>query len=112
MNLEKILPNNDKSNTIIKKDMDPDKYESIARRLCEKRKALETQLKTLENSSTDYQEFLIDFERLKESMKTFGVSEIDYHAYHARQERVLTSTSAKPKGQEPFRNQTTFFEPD
>jgi hypothetical protein len=66
------------------------KYEGIKNKLCEKRKTLEFQVTTTDGDVRD--EIALDLMRLKESMRTFGVTEIDYQAYLSQQEKQKAST--------------------
>jgi hypothetical protein len=74
-------------NTLIQKDADPEKYSIIASKLCDKRKALEEELKNQNLEQSLREERAISLLQLKESMRTFGVSEIDYQTYLAYLEK-------------------------
>ena len=66
------------------------KYEDIKNKLCEKRKTLEFQITTTTGEARD--ETALDLMRLRESMRTFGITEIDYQAYlsHQEKQKILT----------------------
>lgn len=55
------------------------KYDGIKNKLCEKRNSLEKLLTTCTEIERD--EPALELMRLKESMRTFGVTEIDYQIY-------------------------------
>jgi hypothetical protein len=63
------------------------KYEDIKNKLCEKRKNLEQQITLTSGNERD--EYALDLMRLRESMRTFGVNEIDYQAYMEKVNRLL-----------------------
>jgi hypothetical protein len=68
---------------IIQKDIDAAKYDAVAAKLCEKRKKLEDHLAEAVLTDEDRAETLIEVARLRDSMKMFGITEIDYQAYIA-----------------------------
>jgi hypothetical protein len=73
-------------NPIIQKDVDAAKYDAVASKLCEKRKKLEDHLKESTLSDEDRAETLVEVARLRDSMKVFGITEVDYQAYIAFKE--------------------------
>lgn len=75
------------SNPVIQKDIDAAKYDAVAAKLCEKRTVLEASLKDTSLTDEIRDEKALDLLRLKESMKTFGITEIDYQAYLAYKEK-------------------------
>lgn len=74
-------------NQVIQKDVDKEKYDAVASKLCEKRYALEIRLQGNDLSQVDRENYAIDLLMLKESMRTFGINEIDYHAFIAYKEK-------------------------
>lgn len=86
MDLNDFLPKKTESIPVIQKDADTEKYDRIAATLCEKRLALEEKLKDQTLLATAREEHAMDLLLLKESMRTFGVTEVDYHAYIAYKE--------------------------
>lgn len=82
-----LFANNQQENSIIQKDADPDKYATIVAKLCAKRKNLELSLNNTDLTSEAREESALSLLQLKSSMATFGVSEIDYHAYLAKEEQ-------------------------
>lgn len=55
------------------------RYHDVSNKLCEKRRILE--IKTKECEGQEKEELLLSLIRLKESMRTFGISEVDYRIY-------------------------------
>jgi len=80
-------PKKQEPTPVIQKDIDAAKYDAVAAKLCEKRKAFEDHLKIQELTQEDREETGIELVRLKESMRTFGITEIDYQAYLAYKEK-------------------------
>ncbi len=74
------------STPIIQKDIDATKYDAVAAKLCEKRKKLEDHLAESVLTNEDRAETLVEVARLRDSMKMFGVTEVDYQAYLAYKE--------------------------
>ncbi len=91
MDINDFLPKKPEPNPVIAKDIDSAKYDAVAAKLCEKRKTLEESLTSAEMSPEVREESAIDLMRLKESMKTFGITEIDYQAYLAYKEKEAES---------------------
>ncbi len=89
MDLNDFIPTIKKQeqNSVIQKDTDGAKYDAIAAKLCEKRKGFEDHLVSTEISQVDREETSIELMRLKDSMRVFGVNEIDYQAYLAYREK-------------------------
>lgn len=71
---------------VIQKDVDGAKYDAVAAKLCEKRKSLEEIVKSPDLSPLAREEAAIELVRFRESMRTFGITEIDYQAYLAFKE--------------------------
>lgn len=95
MDFSELLQSQKKNDTpLIQVEVDPNKYLKIVSTLCEKRKALE--LKLQDQSSQTLEEDAISLIQLKESMATFGITEIQYHAYLAK-----TDIQATPEEQLP-----------
>ena len=61
---------------------DTSKITIITEKLCGKRKALEETIKNASDSNRDT--LALELFDLQNSMRTFGISEIDYQAYIAR----------------------------
>lgn len=87
MDISDFIPKKPDPNPVIQKDIDSDKYNAVAAKLCEKRKTLEENLKGTEISQEVREETATDLMRLKESMKVFGITEVDYQAYLAYREK-------------------------
>lgn len=87
MDFNEFLPKKIIPIPVIQKEADTEKYDAIAAKLCEKRLVLEEKLRdqTITDSARD--EYATDLLQLKESMRTFGVNEVDYHAYLAYKEK-------------------------
>ena len=87
MDFNEFLPKKIIPIPVIQKEADIEKYDAIAAKLCEKRLVLEEKLRdqTITDSARD--EYATDLLQLKESMRTFGVNEVDYHAYLAYKEK-------------------------
>jgi lipoprotein NlpI len=83
MDIQDFLPKKNDTLPIIQKDVDAAKYDKVASQLCEKRKKLEDHLAQGELTDEDRAETLIEVARLRDSMKTFGITEVDYQAYLA-----------------------------
>lgn len=92
MDINDFIPKKSDPNTVIQKDIDSDKYNAVAAKLCEKRKTLEANLRGTEISQEIREETAVDLMRLKESMKVFGITEIDYQAYLAYREKEADSS--------------------
>ncbi len=73
-----IFPKQDNAPEIISKDSGVDKFQKIMGILCDKRKKLEESI-TIPNRTNN--ELEQNLEELKEEMKTFGISELDYQKY-------------------------------
>ncbi len=66
---------------LISKNSDGDKFQKIFSILCDKRKKLEETLQSIEQDDlTEIEQNLLE---LKDEMKTFGISELDYQKYLA-----------------------------
>ncbi len=95
---ELLLSNAKKENALIEANVDPEKHEKIVRTLCEKRRAFEIALKNEE--STTKETDALAFMELKESMRTFGISEVQYQTYLAQvesqQEKNITQAAPAP----------------
>lgn len=76
------------SNDIFTRD---NKWEEIKNKLCLKRKSLEEQAHDQTKTATEREDFALELMRLKESMTTFGITEIDYQVYLAQQNKNSTS---------------------
>jgi hypothetical protein len=87
MDINDFIPKKQDPNPVIQKEVDSTKYDAVAAKLCEKRKTLESSLKGVELSKEVREESAIDLMNLKESMKTFGITEIDYQAYLSYREK-------------------------
>lgn len=74
-------------NPIIQKSTDSVKYDAIAAKLCEKRYLLEHSLKDENIPLLVREENTLEITRLKDSMRAFGVTEIDYVAYLTYKEK-------------------------
>lgn len=85
MELSELIQPKKNDTPLIQVDVDPGKYQKIATTLSEKRRALETSLRDI--NSPHHEDNAIDLLHLKESMATFGISEIQYQAYLASLER-------------------------
>ena len=81
MDLQDFLPKQQHSHAMIQKDVDTDKYKSIVNKLCSKRNTLETELKEPTLTDAAREEKALDLMQLKESMRAFGISEVDYQLY-------------------------------
>lgn len=79
-----FFPKEKPVNSLIQKENDPIKYDAVASKLCDKRIIIEEQLTTRAN--TEREAFTIRLIEIKDAMKTFGVTEIDYQAYVAQLE--------------------------
>jgi hypothetical protein len=69
--------------SLIQKDTDPQKYNEVAAKLCDKRKALEDGLAKETISPTNREDLALELIQLKKDLVLFGVTEIDYQAYIA-----------------------------
>lgn len=87
MDINDFLPKKLEPIPVIQKDADSAKYDAVAAKLCEKRKIMETTLKEGELPKEQREELALELMRLRESMKTFGITEIDYQAYLAFKEK-------------------------
>ena len=82
-----------KTDSLIDKSADIEKYESIKIKLCTKRKTLEEILKRTDLSEVERTDHLSSLSLLTGSMATFGISEIDYQAYLASNKGELSDES-------------------
>ncbi len=73
-----IFPKQDDVHEIISKDSGVDKFQKIFSILCDKRKKLE---ETIELPNQANNELEQELKELKDEMKTFGISELDYQKY-------------------------------
>jgi hypothetical protein len=78
-----------KTDSLIDKSADMQKYESIKIKLCTKRKTLEEILKRTDLSEVERTDHLSSLSLLTGSMATFGISEIDYQAFLATQDNTV-----------------------
>ena len=93
MDFSSLLNNTEKKDTLpIQKDADPAKYDAIAAKLCEKRYMYETDLNNGSLDEKAKEDTAFSLMQLRESMKTFGVTEVDYQAYLAYQEKHKAET--------------------
>lgn len=83
MDLRSLITGENQKNNIIEKGADVSKYTAIAEKLCSKRMLLEHTL-AQDLPLSEHEETLSSLTLLKESMATFGISEIDYQAYRAK----------------------------
>lgn len=89
MDLQSLIEKSlQKENPIIEKEKDPLKYTEMVNKLCLRRKELEKLL--AEGNTPTQAETLSSLMFLKNSMATFGISEIDYQAYLVNQEKEET----------------------
>lgn len=88
MDINDFIPKKPESTPIIQKDIDSAKYDEVAGKLCEKRRAIEMEFKT-ELTEEVREEKALDLLQLKVSMATFGITEIDYQAYLAYREKEM-----------------------
>lgn len=72
-----------KDGSVIDPSLDPNKFLEIKEKLCAKRRTLETELAEHQN-----EESLSNLNFHKESMKAFGITEVDYIAYLEKQKEV------------------------
>ncbi len=79
-----FFPKEKPINSLIQKDTDPNKYDAIAAKLCDKRTIIEEDLKKSNDSEREV--LATHLIEIKDSMKTFGITEIDYQAYVAQRE--------------------------
>jgi hypothetical protein len=86
MDINDFIPKKPEAIPIIQKDIDAVKYDAVAAKLCEKRKVLESRLKETEIERSVRDDLAIDYMQLKESMRVFGITEVDYQAYLAYKE--------------------------
>lgn len=91
MNMSSFLSSN-KETPVVDAASDPNTYRSIVQKLCAKRKALEELLTQDSLSEHERTEHASSLTLLMSSMKTFGISEIDYQAF-------LASSSSADKDQ-------------
>lgn len=87
MDINDFIPKKPELIPVIQKDTDAAKYDAVAAKLCEKRMAMEVTLKGTDLKEESREEYALELMRLKESMKTFGITEIDYQAYLAFKEK-------------------------
>lgn len=66
---------------------DTSKVQEITEKLCAKRKLLEEKIKSSQDVEKDT--YALELLDLENSMRTFGISEIDYHIYLAKQQETL-----------------------
>lgn len=80
--ISSLLSDNQSSPSIIEAGIDPEKHAKILATLCEKRKTFEQTIAIKEPN--DNGETVIALMQLKNDMALFGISEIDYQAYLAK----------------------------
>lgn len=73
-----IFPQQENTADIIPKSNDGDKFKKIFSILCDKRKKLEELFTTPNQINNELEQ---ELKELKEEMKTFGISELDYQKY-------------------------------
>lgn len=73
-----IFNQQDSTADIIPKSSDGDKFQKIFSILCDKRKRLEESLAMPNQTNIELEQ---EFKELKEEMKTFGISELDYQKF-------------------------------
>lgn len=73
-----IFPKQDDVHEIISKDSGVDKFQKILGILCDKRSKLEESLAVPNQTNNELEQ---ELKELKEEMKTFGISELDYQKY-------------------------------
>lgn len=78
--------NGESLHTFIQKEGGAEKYDLIFRKLAEKRHTLEETLKDQSLEVSTREEKALDLVQIKEDMRVFGISEIDYQAYLANRE--------------------------
>ena len=93
MDLNSLILKNQSSQPLIQKDADPEKYNLVVAKLCDKRKALESSLNDQTLDHVTREEMALNLIQLKESMAVFGISEIDYQAYLLKDEENTQQTS-------------------
>ena len=69
-------------NPVIQEGLDTEAHNRILTKLCEGRKALEWNLENRDDSSRE--DYAIALIKHKEEMETFGISEVDYQTYLAK----------------------------
>lgn len=89
MDINDFIPKKPEPIPVIQKDVDSEKYDAVAAKLCEKRRAIETNLKNPALTANLREESALDLVMLRESMRTFGITEIDYQAYLAYREKEI-----------------------
>jgi hypothetical protein len=83
-----IFPTQNKEpNTLIQKDIDAEKYQAIAAKLCTARKKLEDTLQETAITPDLREEKALALTQARQSLQIFGITEIDYQAYLAYQEQ-------------------------
>ena len=81
-----------RSGSMIEKDLDATKYDEIAEKLCSKRRSLEEELAKENLSQQQREETMRDLEESINTLRVFGISEVDYQAYLAYQEKHKAET--------------------
>lgn len=108
MDLSSLLSDNQSSPSIIEEAIDPQKHAKILATLCEKRKLFEQTI--ADKESNDGGETVIALMQLKNDMALFGISEIDYQAYLAKDITPVNRAEAPQsigEYQEPNLNEMT-----
>lgn len=91
--------------SVIQEGIDPEKHMKIVTTLCEKRKALELSMKD-ESKPLDG-EAVNDLLQLKNDMVMFGITEIQYQAYLAKEEPRAPAVVAPTPRKEEVSHQLT-----
>lgn len=111
MELSELIQPKKNNTPLIQVDVDPDKYQKIATTLSEKRRVLEIKLK--DPNSQTHEDDAIELLHLKDSMATFGISEIQYQAYLASLEKqsqtpdvekITAASAIEVTGEDLFRD--------
>lgn len=87
MDINDFIPKKPEPIPVIQKGTDAAKYDAVAAKLCEKRMLIEVALKGTDLTDESREENALELMRLKESMRTFGITEIDYQAFLAYKEK-------------------------
>ena len=80
--ISSLLSGNQSSPSMIQEEVDPEKHAKILATLCGKRKDLEERLQDKERADTAENAILLF--QLKNDMALFGISEVEYQAYLAK----------------------------
>ena len=99
-----FFPQEKPINSLIQKDTDPSKYDAIAAKLCDKRIGIEASLKN--TNDKEREALAISLIEMKGTMRTFGITEIDYQAYVAQRESKKDEPLPLSNIMTPVNNQT------